>query len=129
MNNLSDVYIRLGKFEKALQIKLLEQETRQKMGIENSTESIECLSNLGEIYNGLGDYEKGNAHFKDLLQRLKTYHPDRKGLYAFIMGLKAASSRGLGQNEQAEKELAEGLEGTVDFPGYYQHIQQVNGID
>lgn len=73
MNSLTIAYRRIGKYEKALELRKKVCEKRRKILGENHPDTLKSLSNLAISYNDIGNYAKALELSKEVYERQKKY--------------------------------------------------------
>lgn len=129
MNNLADIYLKREKSHEALALKQEEQKARIRAEVYDHLESIMCMTTLGECYQAVADYQNANRLYLDLMRRVQENYPTEQAVFGLIQGLNAAALKGLGQKEQAEKELDEALVKLQNSPEWAGHVRSVYAQD
>jgi len=78
INNLSALYINYGFTEKALEYMLSLEITSDAVAAANVPGSYAKITNIGGLYNRLGDYNKAHKYFLKALQILEVVNNDMK---------------------------------------------------
>jgi non-specific serine/threonine protein kinase/serine/threonine-protein kinase len=126
MNNLSYIYFRLGKLDKALDLKLKEKKGYSKTSSENLSKALQSMTTLGQIYHAKKMYSEAEETYKDILARQQEHHPDNQRLKSLILGLKAATSYAIGNQQQAQEELAIARAGLREGTDWRAIIEEAN---